>query len=133
METTTTAPTIPWDFSSPWNNPHYSTLYSRPISLYPCDEYREILDFFVSNQGDYYNGPDYRLILCIKTYRYSEKETTLYYDLGSFPDSLDNSVAVKNVQTYANYVLATYQETFDLQHCPSFDLIDNVDENFNPL
>ena len=119
METTT--PTISWSFSSPWNNPHFSTLYSRPISLYPDDEFREVLEFFVSE--DYYSGPDYRLILCIKTYRYSEKETTLYYDLGSFPDSLDNSIAVKNVQNYANYVLATYQETFNLFHCPGFNLI----------
>jgi hypothetical protein len=129
----TATATISWAFSSPWNNPHFSTLYSRPISLYPCEGYREILDFFVSNQGDYHNGPDYRLILCIKTYRYLEKETTLYYDLGSFPDSAPNSIAVKNVQTYANYVLATYRETFNLAHCPSFELIDNVDENFNPL
>lgn len=130
---TTATATIQWAFSSPWNNPHFSTLYSREITLQPCEEYKEVLDFFVSDQDGGYRSSDYRLILCIKTYQYSEKETTLYYDLGSFPDSLDNSVAVKNVQTYANYVLATYRETFDLQHCPSFELIDNVDENFNPL
>jgi gamma-glutamylcysteine synthetase len=133
METTTTAPTIPWDFSSPWDNPHFSTLYSQEITLQLDDEYKDVLDFFVSDQGDYCNGADYRLIVHITTYRQSEKQYTRFYDLGSFPDSLDNSVAVKNVQTYANYVLTTYQETFNLAHCPSFELIDNVDENFNPL
>jgi hypothetical protein len=123
--------TLVWGTTSQWENPHFSTLYSQPVKL-ESEEFTETLEFHVSDFGAY-NDLDYRLILGTRTYRYSEKINYLWWDLGSFVDSLDNKIACDNVKRYAQYVVDGYIESWSLQHCPSAEIIDDVDENFNPI
>lgn len=124
---------IKWDTTSQWNNPHFSTLYSQPIE-FTDDEiaYRKVLEFFVSDQGFYCN-PCYKLIVKVVSYRYSEKESVRYYSLGEFVDTVDHEIACENIKRYAQYVVDGYQETWTLRHCPGFESIEDVDDNFNPI
>lgn len=125
--------TLTWDFSSPWSNPHFSTMYSQGVTLNDEDiEYCRKLEFFVSDCGSYVES-DYRLILKIQSYRFTQREETAYFDLGNFVDTLSNEIAVANVQRYAQYVLDGYVESWNLQHCPSFERLDDRDESFNPI
>jgi hypothetical protein len=97
--------------------------YTQPVSIV-TDEYAYCVEFFVDGLN---------LIFKQVTYRYSEKEHTAYYDLGEFPDMIDNSQIMKLIKRYANYVIEGYEETLLLTHCPSFEYIDHVDENYNPI
>lgn len=108
-------------------------MYSRDVTLKDDDlEYYRVLSFFVSDQGSYVES-DYRLILRVESYSYGQRDDVAYFDLGNFVDSLDNRISVANVQRYAQYVLDGYVETWNLQHCPSFERLDDVDDNFNPI
>lgn len=108
-------------------------MYSRDVTLKDDDlEYYRVLSFFVSDQGSYVES-DYRLILRVESYSYGQRDDVAYFDLGNFVDSLDNRISVANVQRYAQYVLDGYVETWSLQHCPSFERLDDVDDNFNPI
>lgn len=125
--------TLIWDFASRWENPHFESMYSKAITLKDDNlEYYRVLSFFVSDQGSYIEA-DYRLILKVQSYRCSQKYDVAHFDLGNFVDTLDNKIAVANVQRYAQYVLDGYVETWNLQHCPSFERMDDVDDNFNPI
>jgi hypothetical protein len=97
-----------------------------------ADEFAKTLEFHVSDRGTY-NDPDYRLMLRTRTYRCSEKIDYVWWDLGSFVDTLDNKIACDNVKRYAQYVVDGYIESWNLQHCPSAEIIDDVDESFNPI
>ena len=123
--------TLAWDTTSQWENPHFSTLYSQPVKL-EADEFTKTLEFHVSDRGAY-NDPDYRLMLITRTYRYSEKIGYVWWDLGSFVDTLDNKIACDNIKRYAQYVVDGYTESWNLQHCPRAETVDDVDENFNPV
>lgn len=112
-----------WRHSSQFNNPEPNCYYTDAVSIV-TDEYTYKVEFFV-------DGLD--LIFKQVTYRYSEKQDTVYYWLGEFPDLLDNSRIMELIKRYANYVIEGYEETLMLTHCPSFEYIDTVDENYNPL
>ena len=123
--------TLTWDFASQWNNPHFSTMHSRPVTVEDENvEYWRELEFFVTDFGSFHEA-DYRLILQVRSYRLIQREETAYFDLGGFVDTLSNEIAVANVQRYAQYVLDGYKESWNLQHCPSFNRLDDRDENFN--
>lgn len=122
--------TLVWDTTSQWENPHFSTLYSQPVKL-EADGFTKTLEFHVSNRGEY-RKPDYRLMLITRTYRYSEIDY-VWWDLGSFVDTLDNGIACANIKRYAQYVVDGYIESWNLQHCPSAETVDDVDENLNPV
>jgi|688.fasta_scaffold744916_2 hypothetical protein len=122
--------TLVWDTTSQWQNPHFSTLYSQPVKL-EADGFTKTLEFHVSNRGEY-RKPDYRLMLITRTYRYSEIDY-VWWDLGSFVDTLDNGIACANIKRYAQYVVDGYIESWNLQHCPSAETVDDVDENLNPV
>jgi len=108
-------------------------MYSQPVTLKDEDlEYWRELEFFVTDFGSFCEA-DYRLILQVTSYRFTQREETTYFDLGNFVDTLSNEIAVANVQRYAQYVLDGYVESWSLQHCPSFERLDDRDENFNPI
>lgn len=108
-------------------------MYSQPVTLKDPDlEYYRLLEFFVADRGSYIE-PNYRLILRVESHRYGHKDDTAHFDLGDFVDTLDNKFAVANVQRYAQYVLDGYVETWNLQHCPTFKRLEDVDDNFNPI
>jgi hypothetical protein len=112
-----------WDHCSQFNNPMPAAYYTQPVNIL-TDEYTYVVEFFVDGLN---------LIFKQVTYRYSEKQDTAYYDLGEFPDLLDNSRIMELVRRYANYVIEGYEETLLLTHCPSFEYIDHVDENYNSI
>lgn len=112
-----------WRHSSQFNNPNPDAYYTDAVSIV-TDEYTYKVEFFVDGLN---------LIFKQVTYRYSEKQDTAYYWLGEFPDMLDNSRIMELIKRYANYVIEGYEETLMLTHCPSFEYIDTVDENYNPL
>jgi hypothetical protein len=112
-----------WRHSSQFNNPDPNSYYTDTVS-FVTDEYTYKVEMFVDGLG---------LIFKRVTYRYSEKQGTDYFDLGEFPDQLDNNRTMELIRRYADYVIAGFEETLLLTHCPSFEYIDNVDENYNPI
>jgi hypothetical protein len=114
---------VTWDHCSQFDNPMPAAYYTQPVSFI-SDEVTYTVEFFVDGLS---------LIFKQVTYRYTEKEDTAYYNLGEFPDLLDNNKIMELIKRYANYVIEGYEETLLLTHCPSFEYIDNVDENYNPI
>ena len=127
---------IQWKTTSQYNDPHFSTFYTTPIEIpikTPFEGFTDKLEFFIKDNGYHLLSEhcvDYRLILKVETHQHSKKTQVIFFDLGNFVDDRD---ALFNVQSYAKYVLGGYQLSTDLRHCPSFEIIDDVDENFNPL
>ena len=81
------------------------------------------VEFFVSKM---------RLILKSVYYLHSGKEI-IYLNMGEFMDTLDSKVAVQKIKQYAQYVIDGYAQSGNLLHCPTFEMMDDVDDNFNPL
>lgn len=120
---------LKWESSSPWENPHPDSCYTMPLTI---GEYS--IEFFCKG---------YNLILkTTNTFIYydpsfggqrEEIKQISYFNMGEFPAILDNRQAMANIERYADYVVKGFSENFNLCHCPSFERIDNVDDNFNPL
>ena len=112
---------LKWESSSPWENPCPDSFYTMPLTL---GEYS--LEFFCKG---------YNLILkTTNTFggQREEIKQVSYFDMGEFPAILDNRQAMENIKRYADYVVKGFSENFNLAHCPSFERIDDVDDNFNP-
>lgn len=120
---------LEWETCSRWNDSHMDDLYTRSIRLkersneYEFDYDHEI-EFFV-----------YRchLILRSTLFYCNDTKSVTYYDLGEFVDTLDKGQGCNKIKQYAQYVLDGYMENQDLLHCPSFEPLHDMDENFNPL
>jgi hypothetical protein len=113
-----------WRHSSQFSNPEPNSYYTDSFTVSDGYDYRYDCEFFVDGLS---------LIFKRVAYYMGEKESVTYFNLGEFPDLLDNHRTMELIKRYADYVVAGYQETFLLTHCPSFELIDDVDENYNPL
>ena len=119
---------LEWYDNSQWANPHPNTIYSSEVRLDDPDDPDGIYTVFVS-----FHVSGMRLIFKRQTYRLEQPEETSYYDLGEFNETLCNKLAVDRIKKYAAYVLEGYREAWNLCHCPSFERIDDVDDNFNPI
>ena len=121
---------LKWKHSSQWATPHPNDLYTSTIKVYHSAELTEYISFHVSLM---------RLILCRKTcYAWSDKVETVYYDMGDFPEPIASDLSqlvdtAGKIKEYAAYVVTGIRKYGNLGHCPSFEMIDNVDENFNPI
>jgi hypothetical protein len=121
---------VEWKDSSQWATPHPNDLYTSTIKVYHSAELTEYISFHVSLM---------RLILCKKTcYAWSDKVETVYYDMGDFTEPIASSLSqlvdtANRIKEYAAYVIESYRKHNDLRSCPSFEMIDNVDEKFNPI
>jgi len=122
-------PELEWKSSSQWNTPHPNYLYTTKVIVYHNPEFAECASFHVSGM---------RLILCTKGCYYERAAETLYYDMGTFVEPISSSLAQltdagDKIKEYAAYVVAGLRKHGDLRHCPSFKMIDNVDDKFNPI
>ncbi len=114
--------TLQWENSSPWANPHPNDLYTFPVSFAKGDDCKVDMEFFVSRM---------RLILK-RVYHFHNGDQISYYNMGEFVETVD-SEAVQNIKRYAQYVIDGYAQSGNLIHCPTFERMDDVDDNFNPL
>jgi hypothetical protein len=119
----TTSVTLQWENSSPWANPSPNDLYTFPVSFGVGDDCQADMEFFVSEM---------RLILK-RVYHFHNGDQISYYNMGEFVETVDNKDAVQNIKQYAQYVIDGYAARGNLLHCPSFERMDDVDDNFNPL
>ena len=123
-------PEIEWRDSSQWATPHPNDLYSSEVKVYHSAECTEYVSFHVSGM---------RLILCKKgCYSWADKPEVAYYYMGEFVPPIASSLsqltdAGDKIKEYAAYVVAGLRKHGDLRHCPIFEFMDDVDENFNPI
>ena len=121
---------LEWRSSSPWATPHPNDLYTSNVKVYDSPELTEYISFHVSLM---------RLILCKKTcYAHHDTVEIVYYDMGDFVDPVASCLsqledASNRIKEYTAYVIESYRKHNDLRSCPSFETIDGVDENFNPI
>ena len=125
-------PELEWKHSSRWATPHPNDLYTSEVKVHHSAEYTEYVSFHVSGM---------KLILCKKgCYSWAgkpEPEVSYYY-MGRFVEPISSSLlqltdAGDKIKEYAAYVVAGLRKYGDLRHCPIFELIDDVDEKFNPI
>lgn len=123
-------PQLEWRDSSQWNTPHPNDLYTSEIKGYHSTEYTEYLSFHVSGM---------RLILCKKTcYSWDDEPEVVYYNMGEFTEPIVSSLSqledtANRIKEYADYVITSYRKHADLRSCPSYEIVDWVDDNFNPI
>jgi hypothetical protein len=123
-------PELEWKDSSQWATPHPNDLYTSQVKAYHSAELTGYISFHVSLM---------RLILCEKfVCAQSGKVDTKYFDMGDFAEPISSDLSqlvdtANKIKEYATYVVAGIRKYGNLGHCPSFELIDNVDENFNPI
>jgi len=121
---------LEWKDSSQWATPHPNDLYTSEVEVYCCDETTEYASFHVNGM---------RLILCVKVcHSWTDVVETLYYDMGEFVEPISSSLtqltdAADKIKEYAAYVIEGFRKHGDLRHCPSYEFMDNVDDNFNPI
>ena len=120
---------VEWKDSSQWATPHPNDLYTTQVKTYHAPELTEYVSFHVS---------DMRLILCKKTCWFDGAVETVYYDMGRFIEPISSSLsqledAAGKIKEYAAYIIQGLRKYGDLRHCPSFKMIDNVDDKFNPI
>lgn len=122
-------PELEWRDSSRWATPHPNDFYTSEIKGYHSAELTEYLSFHVSGM---------QLILCKKTCHFDGTVETLYYNMGEFTEPIVSCLSqlkdtAERIKEYAAYVVESYRKHCDFRSCPSFELIDDVDENFNPI
>lgn len=121
---------LEWKSSSQWATPHPNDLYTTEIKVYGSSLSVEYASFHISRM---------RLILCVKVcYVDSSAIETAYYDMGGFVEPISSSLtqledSAKRIKEYAAYVIQGFKKDGDLRHCPSYTLMDDVDDNFNPI
>lgn len=120
---------LEWKSSSQWATPHPNDLYTSEIKGYHSSECTEYLSFHVSGM---------RLILCKKTCYMDGTVETLYYNMGEFVEPIVSSLSqledtANRIKEYAAYVVASYRKHDDFRACPSFEIMFDVDDNFNPI
>lgn len=117
--------TLQWDQTSQWATPHMNDLYTQEVEfeLDSDSDRKYIASFFVSS------------CCLIAKIEYSSESYSeiVYYNLGEFVDTIDHSVANNHIKSYAQYVINGFAESYNLQHCPSYERVENVDDNFNPI
>lgn len=124
---------LEWRSSSQWATPHPNDLYTSEVKVYDSPEVTEFASFHVNGM---------RLILCKKA-AYPQHDSKFvievtYYDMGEFTEPIASSLsqledAANKIKEYAAYVIEGFKKHGDLRHCPSFEMIDDVDDNFNPI
>ena len=119
---TTTETTLQWENSSPWANPHPNDIYTLPLAFIE-EGYKVEMEFFVSKM---------RLILKRVFYFHNGEEIS-YYNMGEFVETIDSQGSVQKIKQYAQYVIEGYAQSGNLLHCPMFERMEDVDDNFNPL
>jgi hypothetical protein len=122
-------PELVWKDSSQWATPHPNDLYTSECRLYHSPELTEYGSFNVSLM---------RLIFCKKTCYAIGTVETVYYDMGDFTEPIASDLSqlvdtANRIKEYAAYVIESYRKHNDLRSCPSFEMIDDVDDNFNPI
>ena len=123
-------PEIEWRDSSQWATPHPNDLYTTKVEVYSSSLCVEYASFHISRM---------RLILCVKIcYVDSSAIETVYYDMGGFVEPISSSLtqlehSAERIKEYAAYVIQGFKKDGDLRHCPSYTLMDDVDDNFNPI
>ena len=123
-------PEIEWRDSSQWATPHPNDLYTTKVEVYSSSLSVEYASFHISRM---------RLILCVKIcYVDSSAIETVYYDMGGFVEPFSSSLtqlehSAERIKEYAAYVIQGFKKDGDLRHCPSYTLMDDVDDNFNPI
>ena len=121
---------LEWKSSSPWATPHPNDLYTSEVKVYQSAECMTYISFHVSGM---------RLILCKKSYySWADHPEVAYYNMGEFVEPISSSLsqledAADKIKEYAAYVIAGLRKHGDLRHCPSFELMDDVDDKFNPI
>jgi hypothetical protein len=121
---------LEWKDSSQWATPHPNDLYTSEVEVYHSAEMTKYASFHVNGM---------RLILCVKVcHNWSDAVETLYYDMGEFVEPISSSLtqltdAADKIKEYAAYVIEGFRKRGDLRHCPSYEFMDNVDDNFNPI
>jgi hypothetical protein len=118
----TTSVTLQWENSSPWASPSPNNIYTLPVSFMEGDD-KVDLEFFVSEM---------RLILKSVYYSHSGKEI-IYHNMGKFVETVYTQESIRDIKHYAQYVIDGYAARGNLLHCPSFEMMEDVDDNFNPL
>ena len=123
-------PELEWKSSSPWATPQPNDLYTTKVEVYSSSLSVEYASFHISRM---------RLILCVKIcYVDSSAIETVYYDMGGFVEPFSSSLtqlehSAERIKEYAAYVIQGFKKDGDLRHCPSYTLMDDVDDNFNPI
>jgi hypothetical protein len=114
---------LQWGQTSQWATPHMNDLYTQEVELELDSDCKYIVSFFVSS-----------CCLIVK-WEYSSEfySDIVYYNLGEFVETIDHSVANNNIKSYAQYVINGFAESYNLQHCPSYERVEDVDDNFNPV
>ena len=121
---------LEWRSSSLWATPHPNDLYSSEIITFAAAGRTEVCSFHISRM---------KLILCRKTWcSWQETPTVTYYSMGEFTEPIASSLAslegqASKIKEYADYIINGFRKYGNLGHCPSFEIIDDVDENFNPI
>ncbi|MFN5920262.1 MAG: hypothetical protein ACK45I_03060 [Bacteroidota bacterium] len=121
---------LEWGSSSPWANPHMNDLYTKNVKI--VEEH---------GNGDYHNI-SFFVSKCHLIFRqesfwdngsFVETEVA-YFDMGEFRETVINGDAVESVKAYAQYVADSFIESgYSLRYCPSYERIDDVDDNFNEV
>jgi hypothetical protein len=121
---------LEWKSSSQWATPHPNDLYTTEIKVYGSSLSVEYASFHISRM---------RLILCLKVCCVDTGTVeTVYYDMGEFVEPISSSLtqlehSAERIKEYAAYVIQGFKKDGDLRHCPSYTLMDDVDDNFNPI
>lgn len=113
---TTAFTQIEWDNTSQFNDFQVEQMYSRDIEVTVYD-----FDYTLSFHMDGRN-------LIIKVVSLWE---TAYYDLGEFFGG--NADAIECVKKFADYVVFGFLKYGNLIHCPGFNRVEDVDDNYNPI
>lgn len=122
-------PQLEWRDSSQWATPHPNDLYTSEVKVYYNMEATEYMSFHVRGM---------RLILCKKTSYIDGAVDTTWYDMGEFTEPVVSSLTqmqdtCNRIKEYAAYVIEVYRKHNDLRSCPSYEIVDWVDDRFNPI
>lgn len=79
-----------------------------------------------------------KLMLCKKAVYHDRAVDTTWYDMGEFTEPVVSSLSqledtASRIKEYANYVFQSYRRHNDLRGCPSYEIVEWVDDRFNPI
>lgn len=133
---------VQWDHSSRWEEYEVSDMYSQPIALRSDDLITETCSFFVAD------CPEYRGKLIIrmvdlrhygKSFRMEDVDKQVVHavigefakeDCGNFSQRSQDRQGLKD---YVDFVLESYRRYGSFRQLPRFEIIHDMDDNFNPI
>ena len=131
---------VEWRHSSRWDSYCVGDMYSLPTVLRSDDRTAETCSFFVADCSEYRG----KLIIKMVDWHYhgesmEDVDKVVTYavigdfareDCGSFSTRREDREGLKD---YVSFVLESYRRNATFRQLPMFELIYDVDENFNPV